>query len=230
MAGQPTEHFAGTLDFAYALLLLAEACGTMRHIRGHIQVRWYPPRSYVVEQGEAAAELFLILSGKAEVWQESNNGHREQLSRLGVGEFFGELGIARNRRRNADVIAVASLTGLVLSPASPTKFACRGRGARLAGALPGARANPPLRPETYGEVRASSPATCPTRSCVRSQPFPPTAASSRWNRTCSRSSCYRRCSAANISWPPLLIGLLSWTRCLRGPVLDPALSASPPAQ
>ncbi len=142
MAGQPTEHFAGTLDFAYALLLLAEACGTMRHIRGHIQVGWYPPGSYVVEQGEAAAELFLILSGKAEVWQESNNGHREQLSRLGVGEFFGELGIARNRRRNADVIAVASLTGLVLSPAPPTKFAGRGR-ARLAGALPGARANPP---------------------------------------------------------------------------------------
>jgi site-specific recombinase XerD len=30
--------------------------------------------------------------------------------------------------------------------------------------------------------------------------------------------------------PRLLIGLLSWTRCLRGPVLDPALSASPPAQ
>jgi len=85
MAGQPTEHFAGTLDFAYALLLLAEACGTMRHIRDHVQVRWYPPGSYVVEQGEAAAELFLILSGKAEVWQESNNGHREQLSRLGVG-------------------------------------------------------------------------------------------------------------------------------------------------
>jgi len=101
MAGQPTEHFAGTLDFAYALLLLAEACGTMRHIRGHIQVRWYPPGSYVVEQGEAAAELFLILSGKAEVWQESNNGHREQLSRLGVGEFFDELGIARNRRCRA---------------------------------------------------------------------------------------------------------------------------------
>jgi len=26
------------------------------------------------------------------------------------------------------------------------------------------------------------------------------------------------------------VGLLSWTRCLRGPVLDPALSASQPAQ
>jgi LmbE family N-acetylglucosaminyl deacetylase len=142
LTSQPNR-FAGTPDFAHAFLLLAEASGTMRHIRDHVQVRWYPPGSYVVEQGEAAAELFLILSGEAEVWQESNSGLREQLRRLGVGEFFGELGIAGHRRRSADVVATASLTCLVLSPAPPTKFAGRGRGARLAGALPGARANTP---------------------------------------------------------------------------------------
>jgi LmbE family N-acetylglucosaminyl deacetylase len=135
--------FAGTPDFAHAFLLLAEASGTMRHIRDHVQVRWYPPGSYVVEQGEAAAELFLILSGDAEVWQESNGGHREQLGRLAVGEFFGELGVAGHLRRSADVIAAASHTCLVLSPAPPTKFAGRGRGARLAGALPAAQANTP---------------------------------------------------------------------------------------
>jgi LmbE family N-acetylglucosaminyl deacetylase len=142
LTSQPN-HFVGTPDFAHALLLLAEASGTMRHIRDHVQVRWYPPGSYVVEQGEAAAELFLILSGEAEVWQESNSGRREQLRRLGVGEFFGELGIAGHRRRSADVVAAASLTCLVLSPAPPTKFAGRGEGARLAGALPGAWANTP---------------------------------------------------------------------------------------
>jgi LmbE family N-acetylglucosaminyl deacetylase len=134
--------FAGTTDFAHAFLLLAEASGTMHHIRDHVEVRWYPPGSYVVEQGEAAAELFLILSGEAEVWQESNGGPRKQLRRLGVGEFFGELGIARHRHRSADVVAAASLTCLVLSPAPPTKFAGRGQGARLAGAMPDARANP----------------------------------------------------------------------------------------
>lgn len=141
LTSQPNR-LAGTTDFAHAFLLLAEASGTMRHIRDHVEVRWYPPGSYVVEQGEAAVELFLILSGEAEVWQESNGGRREQLRRLGVGEFFGELGIARHRRRSADVVAAASLTCLVLSPAPPTKFAGRGQGARLAGALPDARANP----------------------------------------------------------------------------------------
>ena len=133
--------FAGTPAFAHALLLLAEAARTMGHIRNHVQVRWYPPGSYVVEQGEAAAELFLILSGEAEMWHQGDGGRREWLGRLGVGEFFGELGIARRRPRSRDVVAAASLTCLVLSPAAPADFAGRGPGARLAGAPPGARAD-----------------------------------------------------------------------------------------
>lgn len=145
LTSQPNR-FAGTPDFAHAFLLLAEASGTMRHIRDHVQVRWYPPGSYVVEQGEAAAELFLILSGEADAWQESG-GHRRHLRRMGVGEFFGELGIAGNRRRAADVVAAASLTCLVLSPAPPTKFAGRGEGARL----PGGWANTP---PASGNLRA----------------------------------------------------------------------------
>ena len=93
LASQPGR-FAGTPAFAHAVLLLAEAARTMGHIRDHVQVRWYPPGSYVVEQGEAAAELFLILSGEAETWRQGSGGRRERLGRLGAGEFFGELGIA----------------------------------------------------------------------------------------------------------------------------------------
>ena len=140
LASRP-DRFAGTPAFAHAFLLLAEAARTLGHIRDHVQVRWYPPGSCVVEQGEAAAELFMILSGDAEVWQEGNGGRRERLGRLGVGEFFGEDGIASHRHRSANVVAAASLTCLVLSPAPPAKFAGRGRGARLAGAPPGARAD-----------------------------------------------------------------------------------------
>ncbi len=136
LTSQP-DRFAGTPAFAHAFLLLAEAASTLGHIRDHVQVRWYPPGSCVVEQGEAAAELFLILSGEAQVWPEGNGGHREQPGPLGVGEFFG------HRHRSADVVAATSLTCLVLSPAPPAKFAGRGRGARLAGAVPDAPSNPP---------------------------------------------------------------------------------------
>jgi len=156
LASRP-DRFAGTPAFAHALLLLAEAASTLGHIRDHIQVRWYPPGSYVIEQGEAAAELFLILSGEAEVRQESSGGRREQLGRVGVGEFFGEAGIAGHRHRSADVVATGSLTCLVLSPAPPAKFAGRGPGARLPGALPGAPANPP---PAAGTMRAARGVVC----------------------------------------------------------------------
>ncbi len=128
------KRFAGSPAFAHALLILAEEVGTLRTIRDHVEVRWYPPGSFVVEQGEAAYELFLVLSGAAEVWKETEAGRRDLVARLGVGEFFGELGIAGRRRRSADVVAADSLTCLVLSAAPPSKFAGRGSEARLAGA------------------------------------------------------------------------------------------------
>lgn len=138
-----TDRFAGTPAFAQAFLLLAEAAGTMGHIRDHVQVRWYPPGSYVVENGEQAAELFLILSGEADVREKSSNGSRE---RLGVGEFFGY------RHPSADVVAAGSLTCMVLSAAPPARFAGRGPGARLAGTLPGAQEGASA---AYANVRAS---------------------------------------------------------------------------
>jgi LmbE family N-acetylglucosaminyl deacetylase len=131
------DRFAGTMEFVHALLLMAEEAGTMRYVRDHAQVHWYPAGCYVVEQGEAATELFMILSGHAEVWQERDDGHLKHLRQMGPGEFFGELGIAGNRPRSAHVVAADGLTCLVFSPAAPTLFAGRGEGAQLAGPAPG---------------------------------------------------------------------------------------------
>jgi LmbE family N-acetylglucosaminyl deacetylase len=133
------DRFTGTLDFAHSLLLMAEEAGTMGFISDHAQVQWYPPGSYVIEQGEAATELFMILSGHAHAWQESADGTRHYLREMGPGEFFGELGLAGASPRSASVVAADGLTCLVLSPAAPTLFAGRGEGAHL----PGAAASPP---------------------------------------------------------------------------------------
>lgn len=127
------DRFAGTMEFVHALLLMAEEAGTMGFIRDHARVRWYPAGSYVVEQGEAATELFVILSGHADVWQEQADGSLEKLRYIGPGEFFGELGVAGRRARSAHVVATEGLTCLVLAPAAPTLFAGRGEGARLPG-------------------------------------------------------------------------------------------------
>ena len=112
------DRFAGTPAFAHALLLLAEAASTLGHIRDHVQVRWYPRGSCVVEQGEATAELFLILSGHAQVWQEGSGGRRERLGRRGGGVLrVPAPQRRRGRRRQLDLPGpVPGTVGQVLRP------------------------------------------------------------------------------------------------------------------
>jgi selenocysteine lyase/cysteine desulfurase/LmbE family N-acetylglucosaminyl deacetylase len=127
------ERFAGTTDFVHALLLLVQEAGTMRHVSDHAQVHWYPAGADVVEQGEVARELFVIMSGKAEAWQEDADGSRRLLRVMGPGEFFGELGVAERAPRSAYVVATESLTCLALSREAPSLYAGRGAEARLTG-------------------------------------------------------------------------------------------------
>jgi Cyclic nucleotide-binding domain len=94
-------------------------------------VQWYPAGFSIVEQGEPATKLYLILSGEAEAIHEEADGTLRPLRRLGPGQFFGELGVAYGRPRSAHVAAVDSVTCLVFSPAQPTAFAGRGGGANL---------------------------------------------------------------------------------------------------
>ena len=161
------DRFTGTMDFVHSLLLMAEEAGTMRFINDHARVRWYPTGSYVVEQGEAATELFMILSGHADVWQEQADGSLTKLRHIGPGEFFGELGVAGQRARSAHVVATEGLTCLVLAPTAPTMFAGRGEGARLPGpapASPAASEAATARLDVTDQIDAKVGALCAYRS------------------------------------------------------------------
>jgi LmbE family N-acetylglucosaminyl deacetylase len=122
--------FRGTADFAQGLLLLAEATSLLGYTRDHAEVRWFPRGASMVEQGEPATSLYLVLAGQAEVVREDAEGTTHRLARLGPGEFFGELGLADARPRNAHVVAAADVTCLVFSPAPPATYAGRGAGAQ----------------------------------------------------------------------------------------------------
>jgi len=131
---QAEKRFQGNLDFAYALLLLCEEASLLHYSRDHVAVSWYPTGFSIVEQGEAAGSLYLILSGRVDVIRESAGGTQQALARLGPGSFFGEEGLAYQRPRNAHVVAAESVTCLVLSPEAPTAFLGRGEDAHLTGA------------------------------------------------------------------------------------------------
>jgi LmbE family N-acetylglucosaminyl deacetylase len=125
------ERFRGSFDFAQAVLLLAEETSVLGYTSDHVDVQWYPDGFYMVEQGEPANRLYLILSGVAEVVREDADGGLRAVAQLGPGTFFGEEGLAYERPRNAHVVARGSVTCLVFAPAKPTAFAGRGASASL---------------------------------------------------------------------------------------------------
>lgn len=124
-----SSRFKGTADFVHALSVFAQETTTLGYASDNIDVLWFPAGSYIIEQGERATSLYLIISGEAEVVEETHDGLRRTLARPGAGEFVGELGVAYGQPRTANVIAVDSVTCLVLSFAEPTAFEGRGPGA-----------------------------------------------------------------------------------------------------
>src|SRR5262249_50690915 len=111
-----------------AIALFAGGAATMGMTRDDVRTEWFPPGTCVIEQGEPADALYLILDGTADALLEHRDGQVTHARRMRAGDFFGESGLVRGQG-TAHVVARESLTCLVLSrtPASP--YAGRGAGA-----------------------------------------------------------------------------------------------------
>lgn len=126
--------FKGSTDFIHALAIFAQETTTLGYAGDFVEVLWFPPGSLVIEQGERATSLYLVVTGEVDVVEESADGRHRTLRRQGSGEFVGELGVAYGQPRSANVIAVDSVTCLSFSFAEPTAFDGRGAGATAGGA------------------------------------------------------------------------------------------------
>jgi CRP-like cAMP-binding protein len=69
-----------------------------------------PEGKHLVDQGDYANDLFVVVEGTAEVTRDG-----EHLADLGPGDFFGEMGVLANQRRNATVVAKSPMELLTLS-------------------------------------------------------------------------------------------------------------------
>jgi LmbE family N-acetylglucosaminyl deacetylase len=111
-----------------AIALFATEAATMRLARDEVRVQWFPPGTSVVEQGEPAHALYLILDGTADALREHPDGQVTRLPGLQAGDFFGELGLMTGQRTR-HVVARESLTCLVLSRTPVKPYAGRGASA-----------------------------------------------------------------------------------------------------
>jgi LmbE family N-acetylglucosaminyl deacetylase len=127
------QQFHGTIEFAHALLLFAEEAALLGYSSDDVDVQWFPRGFYIIEQGEPATRLYLVLSGRADVIREEADGTRRARATIGPGEFFGERGLADHKPREAHVVAREDVTCMILSPHAPTSFEGRGADAPLRG-------------------------------------------------------------------------------------------------
>ena len=109
----------------------------MHYSRDHVDITWYPAGFSIIEQGERANSLYLLLYGTAQVIREDSDGTHQVLAHLKPGAFFGEEGLAYRQARNAHVVAEQNVTCLILSPEAPTAFLGRGEDAHLCGSTGG---------------------------------------------------------------------------------------------
>ncbi len=85
-----------------------------------VHTRTYLPKEGVVRQGDPGDEFFIVTSGEAEVFLESN-GKRMQVATLKEGQFFGEMALLTGEPRSATVCAMTQMSALVISKASMSK-------------------------------------------------------------------------------------------------------------
>lgn len=114
-----TTRFEGTTDFVRALSVFSQETTALGYAADFVNVEWFPSGSYLIEQGEAAATMYFLLSGHVEIRREEGDGGVHVLNRLGQGAFVGEEGIASGLPRNAHVVALDDVTCLTFSASEP---------------------------------------------------------------------------------------------------------------
>jgi CRP/FNR family cyclic AMP-dependent transcriptional regulator len=72
------------------------------------ELHW-PEGRVIAKQGEKGREFFVIVEGTADVTVDG-----KQVATLGAGDFFGEMALLTEERRNATVTAATPMRGLVI--------------------------------------------------------------------------------------------------------------------
>lgn len=69
---------------------------------------------YIVRQGDEAADMFVVRSGRVEI-SRRNGAATVVLTTLGQGDFFGEMSLLESLPREADAVALTDTTLLVIT-------------------------------------------------------------------------------------------------------------------
>ncbi|RMF10578.1 MAG: cyclic nucleotide-binding domain-containing protein [Candidatus Neomarinimicrobiota bacterium] len=77
----------------------------LRAIENLVHVRTYQPGEMIFKRHAPGEGMYIILSGKVEIYLEPTPGERNVLATLSDGDFFGELSLLDDEARSAAAVA-----------------------------------------------------------------------------------------------------------------------------
>lgn len=81
-------------------------------------LRSYRANTIVMQKGDEASALYVLLSGRIKVFSADDNGKEIVLNEMGPGDYLGELALIEDSTRSASVMTVAASRFLVIPKAS----------------------------------------------------------------------------------------------------------------
>ena len=94
---------------------------TLREIAAAGVVRNFPKNAILINEGDTADSLFIVLSGRIKVFASNEAGREIVLSFFGPGEYVGEMSLD-GRPRSASVMTVEPTTCAIVNRASFREF------------------------------------------------------------------------------------------------------------
>lgn len=88
---------------------------TLETLARELPAEQVPVATRVVSEGDAAREMFVVVSGELEVLKRSPGGSEVRVAMLGPGDWFGEMAIVDVQPRSATVRSLAPSTLLRVS-------------------------------------------------------------------------------------------------------------------
>ncbi len=87
----------------------------LSRVLGMLTEQKLPAGTIVYREGDAGREIYVLRSGDVEAYKMSRSGRQVLISRLGVGDVFGDMTLIDMQPRSATVRASADSTAYVLT-------------------------------------------------------------------------------------------------------------------
>jgi CRP-like cAMP-binding protein len=79
------------------------------------ELKTFPREQPIVRKGEVGNEMFVLISGKADVLDPDKGGSSRLVRQLERGDVFGEMALVRHQVRTADVVATEDVEAVALN-------------------------------------------------------------------------------------------------------------------